>query len=75
MELRKKLKSLILAYFAMGGLQIQPTIADQEILQKAIENPEKYPDLIIRIGGYSVYFKNLSHAERVLVAKRMEHSF
>ncbi len=72
---RQNLKALVLSYFAMGGLQIQVTVADQETLQKAIKDPDKYPDLIIRIGGYSTYFRNLSNKERELVAKRMEHSF
>ena len=33
---------------------------DKETLKKAVENPEAYKDLVVRIGGYSDYFVRLS---------------
>jgi len=66
----EKLKALILTYFEHGGLQIQTTIADQEALKKAVLEPDKYPNLMIRIGGYSEYFNRLSDELKKEVIKR-----
>ena len=71
-ESRQKLKALFLAYFKRGGLQLQATVADGELLRKALEQPEKYPELIVRIGGYSEYFQRLGHALQAEVVKRTE---
>ncbi len=70
---RAELKALIQSFFAMGGLQLQPTLIDQETLQKAYEKPEDYPNLIVRIGGYSEYFNRLSRAHQLDILKRTEH--
>ena len=74
-EARKRLKALLTSYFQMGGLQLQVTVANEEILRRACEEPEKYPELIVRIGGYSEYFKNLSPELRREVARRTIHNF
>lgn len=74
-EARKRLKALLMGYFRMGGLQVQVTVANEEILRRACEEPEKYPELIVRIGGYSEYFKNLSPELRREVARRTIHNF
>lgn len=71
---RQELKALITTYFAMGGMQIQPTIADQETLKKAYKNPEKYPHVIIRIGGFSEYYCRLSKELQLELLKRTEHT-
>ena len=65
-----KLKALILTYFEHGGLQIQTTVADQEALNQALAEPDKYPNLMIRIGGYSEYFNRLSDELKKEVIKR-----
>lgn len=70
---RAKLKSLIRTYFKLGGMQLQVNVVDQEILKDAIAHPEKHRDLIIRIGGYSEYFNNLSEALKLSVLERTEH--
>jgi len=57
----------------MGGMQLQINVVDQEVLRDAIEHPEKYQDLIIRIGGYSEYFNRLSEALKQTVLERTEH--
>ena len=74
-ESRQKVKELFLTYFKCGGLQLQVTVLNAEILQKALEHPENYPDLIVRIGGYSEYFQRLGHALQVEVVKRTEQQF
>lgn len=72
-ENRQKVKDLIRTYFRLGGMQIQVNVVDQEILKDALAHPERHDDLIIRIGGYSEYFNNLSHELKVSVLERTEH--
>jgi formate C-acetyltransferase len=72
-EGRGKFKSLVQAYFAMGGMQIQATVVDQEVMRDAIAHPDRHGDLIVRIGGYSEYFNNLSPALKLTVLERTEH--
>ena len=67
------LKSLVLSYFAMGGIQVQVTCTSVEELQDALANPEKHRDLIVRVGGYSDYFVNLTPALRKAVVERNVH--
>ena len=59
-QISKALKPLVNGYFKKGGMQIQITCTNKEELLAAKENPEKYPNLIVRIGGYSEYFNRLS---------------
>jgi formate C-acetyltransferase len=58
----------------MGGLQMQITVIDQETLRRAVAAPEEYGDLIVRIGGYSEYWRNLDDALRRTVLERTEHT-
>ena len=50
------------AYMGAGGSHIQYNILDTEQLKDAKEHPANYPDLIVRIGGFSAYFVQLSPA-------------
>jgi len=52
--------SLLETYFNNGGQQLQITVVSAEELIDAQENPEKYGNLIVRVGGYSDYFVKLS---------------
>ena len=53
---RDKIKALIKTYFMLDGLQFQVNSIDIDLLEKAYENPQDYPNLIVRIGGYSIRF-------------------
>lgn len=55
----RQVDALIRGYFAGGGTQIMVTVTDREELEKAMENPEMYGHLIVRVGGYSEYFVKL----------------
>lgn len=70
---RRKAIDLLKSYFAEGGLMVQITVADSAILKDAIKNPDKYGDLIIRIGGYSEYFTRLSPDLQHEVINRTEY--
>jgi len=52
--------SLAKTYFENGGQQISVNVLDRDTLLKAQKNPEEYRGLIVRVGGYSDYFVNLS---------------
>lgn len=70
---RAKLQHLVRTYFNLGGMQLQITVIDQDVLRDAITHPERYEDLIIRVGGYSEYFNRLSPALKQTVLERTEH--
>ncbi len=70
---RKKIRSLVETYFSRGGMQIQINVVDQKVLKDAIDHPEKHGNLIIRIGGYSEYFNNLSEDLKLSVLERTIH--
>ncbi|HQE61548.1 MAG TPA: pyruvate formate lyase family protein [Candidatus Latescibacteria bacterium] len=72
-EQRANTKALLRTYFDMGGLQIQVNVVDQKVLRDAVAHPEKYGDLIVRVGGYSEYWSNLEPALRESVLLRTEH--
>ncbi len=67
------LRSLVNSYFAMGGIQVQVTCTSVDELKDALVNPDKHRDLIVRVGGYSDYFVNLSPALRQAVIERNVH--
>lgn len=74
-EGRDKIKALIRTYFQFGGLQLQVNSIDVELLEKAHNNPEDYPFVIVRKGGYSVHFSHMSkenRAEFIEQVKRTE---
>ena len=70
---RTSLKALILTYFKMGGLQLQVTAVDPAILREAIKDPQRHPNLLVRIGGYSEYFNRLAEDLKLEVLKRIAH--
>lgn len=56
---RSKLEALLNAYFGQGGSQAMPTILNRGELEEAYEKPEKYPNLMVRVGGFSARFVEL----------------
>lgn len=68
-----KLTKLVRAFFKQGGMQVQFSVIDSQEMRNAQTNPEKYKDLIVRIGGYSEYFNGLEKELQDTVIKRTEH--
>jgi formate C-acetyltransferase len=68
------MRSLLEAYFATGGMQLQINVCDGETLRKAMEHPEAYRSLVVRVGGYSDYFVNLSRALQEEILLRTEQA-
>ena len=50
------------AYCKYGGLHVQFNIMSYDDLIKAKKNPDDYPELLVRVSGYSAYFKDLNEA-------------
>jgi formate C-acetyltransferase len=62
---------LIKTHFELGGTQINLNIMDAEQILEAHEDPSKYPDLVVRVTGFSAYFASLSPEFRQLVVDRI----
>lgn len=74
MEDRKKnLKALIDGYFAQSGHHINVNVFDRETLLDAMDYPEKYPQLTVRVSGYAVNFINLTRDQQLDVVNRTFH--
>jgi pyruvate formate-lyase/glycerol dehydratase family glycyl radical enzyme len=59
-ESREKLAILTDTFFRNGGQHIQFNLIDTKELLDAKKHPEKYRDLVVRVGGFSAYFVMLS---------------
>ncbi|MCL4505315.1 MAG: formate acetyltransferase [Chloroflexi bacterium] len=62
---------LIKTHFDLGGTQINLNIMDAEQVLEAHKDPSKYPDLVVRVTGFSAYFASLSPDFRQLVVDRI----
>ncbi len=56
---REIIKALFRTYFKRGGCHLMVTIVDRGELEDAMLHPEKYPDLIVRVAGFSAKFVEL----------------
>ena len=72
-EARKKWISLVKTYFQLGGEQLQPTVVSTEVLRAAQRNPEKFQNIIVKVGGYSAYFVDLGREVQNEIISRTEH--
>lgn len=63
--------ALLQTHFDMGGTLININIVDTATILRAHEKPEDYPDLIVRVTGFSAYFASLSKDFRQLVVDRL----
>jgi pyruvate-formate lyase len=58
-------------HFALGGTLVNINVVDAEKILAAHGDPSKYPDLVVRVTGFTAYFNSLSPAFRELVVKRL----
>jgi pyruvate-formate lyase len=66
-----KVVDLIRTHFELGGTQINMNIVDKKKILEANKDPYKYPDLIVRVTGFSAFFASLSPEMRQLVVNRI----
>lgn len=70
-----QMANLIRTYFNLDGHHIQFNVIDRETLRDAQAHPDEYKDLIVRVAGYSDYFRNLSKELQDEIIMRTEQSF
>ncbi len=67
---RMVLSVLLKTYFERGGMQTQINVLDPDEMIKARDNPELYPNLMVRVSGYTVYFNDLAPAVKDEIIQR-----
>jgi len=67
----ERIAALIRGHFDLGGTQINMNVLSREQVLEAHRDPSKFPDLIVRVTGFSAYFASLSPEMRQFVVDRI----
>ncbi|MFC1719032.1 pyruvate formate lyase family protein, partial [Candidatus Poribacteria bacterium] len=66
-----KVEALLKSHFDMGGTLININVLDKETILDANRDPSRYPELVVRVTGFSAYFASLSKELRQYVVDRI----
>ena len=77
-EMLDNFAAAVAGYFAAkddtpGGMEIQFNVTRREDFLGAMEHPEKYPQLLVRVSGYTAYFKDLNPQMQREILERTEY--
>ncbi len=73
-ENRPKLLALLRVYFARGGQEMQINATSRETLIKAMDAPEEYSSLVVRVSGFSAYYTTLHRSVQEDILERTQQS-
>lgn len=73
-EKREKLLSLLRVYFKKGGQEMQINATSREVLQDAMNHPENYRDLVVRVSGFSALYVTLDKDVQLDILNRTQQS-
>jgi formate C-acetyltransferase len=64
--------SYVKTYSDLGGMQMQLNVVSSKTLRDAMEHPENYQNLLVRISGYNAYFVTLNREMQIELIERAE---
>lgn len=68
-----KLQALLQSYFCKGGSQLMINLVSNSDLRKAMQHPEAFSNLIVRVGGFSARFIDLDHDVQMEILNRTSY--
>jgi formate C-acetyltransferase len=57
----------------LGGMEVQFNVTSRDTFIDATQHPEKYPELLVRVSGYTAYFKDLTPQMQREIIERTEY--
>ncbi len=70
----EQVKAVLSTFYENNGVQTNITVINKDDLEKAVKNPEKYKNLVVRIGGFSAYFVELNPVVQKEIILRTTHA-
>ena len=68
------LRALINSFFSQNGMEMQFNVIDRQTLRDAQAHPEKHWNLVVRVSGFSAYFRSLMKTTQDEIIERTEYA-